>query len=149
LISDAVNPGSALALPDGAMSIGTRGGLTLYRPSEDQEDLSSWPANVISNVDVNGEWVDPTSAIALDHKDDSIAIRYSALNFVDAHAIQFRYRIKGVSNEWKETADHLVRIVSLKPGALYVRKCNRGSRAASTPRLRRRSTSTLPSRGGR
>ena len=113
LIWDEVNDAAAVPGGDGAMWIGTRMGLSLCRPSAALEVLAK---NVISSVDSNSGWVDPALPIELNGMSNSITIRFSALQFTDAAAIKYRYRMPGFSDEWIETGGHQMTLSYLRPG---------------------------------
>jgi signal transduction histidine kinase/ligand-binding sensor domain-containing protein/ActR/RegA family two-component response regulator len=117
LIWDEVNEGAAFATADGGMWIGTRRGLTrVSKLAGESPGISLAGQTFISGIDSAGKWLDPTSAIALNRRLDSITIRYSALNIAGARAMKYRYRVIGGSEDWVETGGHQVTLSSLSPG---------------------------------
>lgn len=103
---------------DGNLMFGGLGGLIRFNPLE----LAANPALEspvftelqLLNLPQKLAWQDPTSplidaapfasSLTLSHKKNMWALEFSALNFGDAYASQYQYRLLGSSPDWVDTA---------------------------------------------
>jgi diguanylate cyclase (GGDEF)-like protein len=100
--------------PDGAIWIGTGGGLSRFKPRTFQK--SDAPAAVVFTAlrvgrdDVSG-MDDPAFAA----RNNSMSVRFAVLDAPRQNQIFFRYRLNG-SAPWAETAQHELQFAGLAPG---------------------------------
>lgn len=73
--------------------------------------------------------------LVLDTSDRNITIRYSALEFIKANAIEFRYQLKGFDQEWQQVGQRREAIyTNLPPGSYqFVVQVRYASQAWSAP----------------
>jgi signal transduction histidine kinase/CheY-like chemotaxis protein len=86
--------------PDGSAWFGTARGLARFQPPTSAAPPAPPPVSIVSHQ--LGE---------SPHR-----IRYAALSFSSPSAIRFRYRIRGLTQEWTETSQREVELQSLPPG---------------------------------
>ena len=101
--------------PDGAVWIGTSGGLSHFRP-QPRYALQGPPKVVFTRL-FNGktdvsEQSEATSGVS----GNSLIARYSALNVDRANGAFFRYRLVGASPAWTETTQRELQFAQLAPG---------------------------------
>lgn len=120
--------------PDGAIWIGTSGGLSRFKPLPRQG--SGAPLKVVfarltvGQNDVSG-LVNPGFGI----RSSPLVARYSALNAARQNEVVFRYRLGGASQGWTETDQRELQFANLAPGAYRLEvqaKENDGSWSGST-----------------
>jgi len=59
---------------------------------------------------------DPLPGLEFPAKDHSIVLGFAGLSFVNERAVRFRYRLKGLEEDWVETSQREVRFASPPPG---------------------------------
>ena len=120
--------------PDGAIWIGTSGGLSRFKPLPRQE--TGAPLKVVfarltvGQNDVSG-LVNPGFGI----RSSPLVARYSALNAARQNEVVFRYRLGGASQGWTETDQRELQFANLAPGAYRLEvqaRENDGSWSGST-----------------
>jgi diguanylate cyclase (GGDEF)-like protein len=95
--------------------IGTSRGLAHFTPST--SGRSSAPLRtLISAVQVNGQTLDPTSALTWRYPVTSVQIRMTALTFLNESRTRFLYRRRGIDKTWLTTDSHVIMYSDLKPG---------------------------------
>lgn len=121
-------PNSALSLSDGSVAFGSSEGAVLFNPEfslrETPDSLMPYlfDFEILSLSEAKteeylGKSVQFLDRVVLGHNRNSIAISYSAIDFSDADAAGFRYRLKGL-NDITETSDGAgrARYFDLRPG---------------------------------
>lgn len=104
-----------LSDPDGSVWIGTSGGLSHFSPAP-EVSLAPPPMPFIASADFG-------SHSLLNGRNDvrwaanPLTISLGSLTFRDEKAIRFRYRLRGLEQEWVETSGHAVRYPRLSPRA--------------------------------
>jgi signal transduction histidine kinase/CheY-like chemotaxis protein/ligand-binding sensor domain-containing protein len=104
------NAHAYLAEPDGAVWIGTSGGLARYFPAPPRK--RELPETVITSLLRNDE---PASGTDFDAATHSVGLRFTMLSY-ERQAASFRYRI-GSGGPWVNTASHEVRLAQPAPGS--------------------------------
>jgi diguanylate cyclase (GGDEF)-like protein len=101
---------------DGAIWIGTSGGLSQFKPrprlSPEVPIEVVFTKLVMGRTDVSGK-SNPSFSV---HSNSLIA-RYSALNVSNENRILFRYRLEGSNTTWTETTQRELQFAELAPGA--------------------------------
>jgi diguanylate cyclase (GGDEF)-like protein len=102
--------------PDGAVWIGTSGGLSRFKPlshpAPDAPLEVVFTRLAIGQKDVSG-LRNPSFGI---HANSFVA-RYSALNAPRENGVDFRYRLGGATSSWTETTERELQFANLAPGA--------------------------------
>jgi len=102
--------------PDGAIWIGTSGGLSRFKPRP--RSFPDAPLEVVftrllaGQTDVSGLHNPSFSSRA-----NSLVARYSALNATRENGVVFRYRLAGANSNWTETSQRELQFANLAPGA--------------------------------
>jgi len=87
---------------DGSMWIGTSRGLSRYRPpSHLIPDVP--PPVVITSVKFGEKALKPSAGLSVRYIDRPMVVKFAGLSFLDEDAVHFRYRLRGVSDEWVDT----------------------------------------------
>jgi diguanylate cyclase (GGDEF)-like protein len=101
--------------PDGAIWIGTGGGLSRFKPRLHQESKTQgalvFTELRVGRQDVSG-MVNPSFAAG----DNSLSARFTVLNTRRQNQINFRYRLGGANGAWTETLQHQLQFAQLAPG---------------------------------
>ena len=104
------------AEPGGAVWIGTSNGLSRYDPAPAPRPAAP-PRVVIVRSSLGKQLFDPTRKTTVSNNDRALSVQYSALTFVRPSQTLFRYRIVGLSNDWRETRLRELDIPELNPGS--------------------------------
>jgi len=102
--------------PDGAIWIGTSGGLSRFTPRPDSSATIPLEA-VITRLSVGKNDVSGLRNPSFDSHASSLIAQFSALNASRQNSVVFRYRLGGVASNWTETAQHELQFANLAPGA--------------------------------
>lgn len=101
--------------PDGAVWIGTGGGLSRFKPRPvERSDASAtvvFTALRVGEQDVSG-LESPTFAA----RDNSLSVRFAVLNAAGEDQLDFRYRLGKDDAAWTETSRHELQFAGLAPG---------------------------------
>jgi diguanylate cyclase (GGDEF)-like protein len=109
------NPNGFAEAQDGAIWIGTGGGLAHFKPRPHQESVTH--ASVVFTAlrtgrqDISG-MENPSFAAY----DNSLSARFAALNARRQNDVVFRYRLGGANTAWTETSQHQLQFAQLAPG---------------------------------
>ncbi len=106
---------SLLADRDGIVWIGTSRGLSRYHPPARPRPKVAPPVVLIS-VRSGGRLFSPSPGLEFPAKDHSIVLSFAGLSFVNERAVRFRYRLKGLEEDWVETSQREVRYANPPPG---------------------------------
>ncbi len=102
--------------PDGAIWIGTSGGLSRFTARPDGSG-SIPPEVVITQLSVGKKDVSGLRNPSLDNHANSLIARFSALNASRQNSVVFRYRLGGAASSWTETTQRELQFANLAPGA--------------------------------
>ena len=102
--------------PDGAIWIGTGGGLSRFKPRPQQELLSQ-PAVVFTSLRVGNEDVSGMENPAFAARDNSLSARFAVLDVPWQDQVVFRYRLGGEGSVWTETSRRELQFAGLAPGS--------------------------------
>jgi len=129
LQEDEFNTNAYVKLPDGRLAFGGVNGINVFDPKLVlQEDYK--PPIYITEIAINNQAVTPfdstglleympeyTTQLTLRPGQDILSIRYAALDFRGAKHIQYRYQMKGLSDEWVEVGhQQSASFIQLNPG---------------------------------
>jgi len=109
------------AAADGGIWIGTERGLSRYQPSEtigvDPDSPRPKPLHVVfSEVRIGNRTLDPALGNFIEATPQAFEAKFSALQLARAAEVQYRYRIDGFEDHWRETVRPEVRLDYLPPG---------------------------------
>jgi diguanylate cyclase (GGDEF)-like protein len=103
------------AEPDGTVWIGTSGGLSRFKPRSRQAGAAPL-ALVFTQLVLGGKDVSGRSNPAVGVRDNSLVVRYTALNASRPNGVLFRYRLHGGNATWVETAQRELHFAELASG---------------------------------
>jgi diguanylate cyclase (GGDEF)-like protein len=115
LVWNDCNLNAFAAEPDGAVWIGTSGGLSLFRPRPRLLPAEALRV-VFTSLLMGGKDVSGEEKPSLSTHTNSLVARFSALNAVRDNAVLFRYRLEGANSAWTETAQRELQFAELAPG---------------------------------
>jgi signal transduction histidine kinase/streptogramin lyase/ActR/RegA family two-component response regulator len=101
--------------PDGAVWIGTSGGLAYYK-APGVASLPVAPPVLFTSVTLGSRMVVPGTQIIVTHRDNNLMAHFTALSYVDESAIEFRYRFTRSTTDWTHTMEPDVNSPELAPG---------------------------------
>ncbi len=122
--------GSSVALFDeeGTAWLGTDAGLVEFRPA-DFTISTTTPRLLLTELRVNDRVISPqpnsilqtsittTSALTLDHDENSIGLAFTCLDYARPDLLHFRYQLTGKDPRWRELKNsHRVSLDNLSPG---------------------------------
>ncbi len=107
---------SLYADADGSVWIGTSRGLSHYRPPSHLVPEVPPPV-VITSIQFGEKTVKPLAGLTAGYHDLPMLVKFAGLSFVDESAVHFRYRLRGVSDEWVETDQRQALYHNLPAGA--------------------------------
>jgi len=101
--------------PNGAVWIGTSGGLSRFKPLPHIGAVTPikvvFTKLIMGQRDVSGQ-TNPSSTI----RANSLVARYSALNAPGENGVLFRYRLVGTNSPWTDTTQRELQFAELSPG---------------------------------
>jgi diguanylate cyclase (GGDEF)-like protein len=95
--------------------IGTSRGLAHYTPTNASHSNASLHT-LISEVQVNGQTVDPAGKLSWRYPVTSVQLRMTALSFLNESRTRFLYRRRGMDKTWLSTDSHVIMYSDLQPG---------------------------------
>ncbi len=102
--------------PAGRIWLGTRRGAIRFDAELMQR--SAVPPNVaITSVVAGGVAVEAGADVEIRHSRNKLDFRFTGLSYLNERGNRFLYRLRGLTDEWTETADHEVTYASLAPGS--------------------------------
>lgn len=115
------NTACVLKQDDGTIIFGGVGGITKFNPT-DFKDNNYSPAPLIANISINSlPWrpalsIIHSKEIELSYKENFLTIYFAVTNFSISGKQQFRYRLRGVSDNWIESQTlNFANYTQLKP----------------------------------
>jgi signal transduction histidine kinase/DNA-binding response OmpR family regulator/streptogramin lyase len=114
LIWDDCDVNGFAAEPDGTVWIGTSGGLARYTRNASQR-AGPPAAAVFTRVTIGKKDVAPGVPVSVDYTSNSLVARYSALAFARGSAVLFRYRLRPLDADWRETSQPELQFPALPP----------------------------------
>jgi signal transduction histidine kinase/CheY-like chemotaxis protein/streptogramin lyase len=115
LIWDDCNTDAFTSGPDGSVWIGTSGGLSRFRESRAKPSPGT-PRTVLTSVRLGKQGFDPQYGAEVQHRDNTLTVRFAVLRFARPSAQRYLYRLTGLSDEWKETRLSEIQFPDLPPG---------------------------------
>jgi signal transduction histidine kinase len=102
------------AEPDGTVWIGTSGGLARFTPNPLVRQVRS-PSVVFTQLTLGKTGVEKDSHISTSYASNSLTARYSALIFAHESSVLFRYRLRPLFGDWRETSQRELQFPGLPP----------------------------------
>jgi signal transduction histidine kinase/DNA-binding response OmpR family regulator len=102
------------AEPDGAVWIGTSGGLARFTPSLVTRREPT-PAVVFTQLTLGKTGVEKDGHISTNYASNALTARYSALTFAHEGSVLFRYRLQPLFGDWRETSQQELQFPGLPP----------------------------------
>ena len=113
----------------GRLYFGSYSGLTIL-PAQEIQERASLPAVVLTDLQILDlpvatgahsplkQSISVAKSISLDHDQNTVSFEFAALTFSSRENLHYRYRLREVEREWREThgGQHLVRYSTLAPG---------------------------------
>ena len=115
LIWDACNGDAFLADPSGVW-IGTSGGLSYYRHSEESRTAVT-PNVVLTTASLGDTRIDFTESATVPHTDRALHVEFTVLTFAREGDIRFRHRLVGWDEDWAQAVQRQARYGGLTPGS--------------------------------
>jgi diguanylate cyclase (GGDEF)-like protein len=101
---------------DGAVWIGTGGGLSRFKPLP--RGAAETPIEVVfTRLAIGQKDVSELRNPSFSVHDNSLIARYSALNALRDNEVVFRYQLEGATSSWTETAHRELQFANLAPGS--------------------------------
>jgi signal transduction histidine kinase/DNA-binding response OmpR family regulator len=102
------------AEPDGTVWIGTSGGLARFTPRPRARQVRS-PVVIFTQLTLGKTNVEKDKHVSTSYTSNSLTARYSALTFARESSVLFRYRLKPLFGDWRETAQQELQFPGLPP----------------------------------
>jgi signal transduction histidine kinase/ligand-binding sensor domain-containing protein/CheY-like chemotaxis protein len=115
LVWDDCAANAFFAEPDGAVWIGTLGGLSRFQANYRKAPPYP-PLPVITSVKFGEHLADPAVHSEVPFRDHDFLVSFAGLTFLTEKNVRFRYRLAGLDDGWIETALREVRYSSLPAG---------------------------------
>lgn len=115
LIWDDCNTDAFAAAADGAVWIGTSGGLSRFQEAA-RKPIPETPRTVLTSVRLGRSGFNPSTHAQVGHLDNTLTVRFAVLRFARPSAQRYLYRLVGLSEEWKETRLSEIQFPDLPPG---------------------------------
>jgi ligand-binding sensor domain-containing protein len=74
------------------------------------------PPVFITSVRTSGKELEWPKKLQLPYRENGLQIRFIGISYQAAHLVEYRYRIRGLDDEWRYTTNNLIEIPSLPPG---------------------------------
>jgi diguanylate cyclase (GGDEF)-like protein len=100
---------------DGSMWIGTSSGASHILQTHELFERKEL-ALLIESVSYGGRQVEISAKQPIAWGDGALEIKLAALSFRNHEALRFRYRLKGLENDWSDTDASILRYPALAPG---------------------------------
>jgi signal transduction histidine kinase/CheY-like chemotaxis protein/streptogramin lyase len=116
LAGDDCNTDAFAAEPDGTVWIGTGGGLTRFRETVVRGETGP-PRVLLTSVKLGDRPADPNTRVEVEARRNTLSVSYTVLAFSHPSSQRFRYRVVGLSDEWKETTQKDLVLAEIPPGS--------------------------------
>ncbi len=118
---------------DGALWIGTSGGLSRFKPRPHPSPES--PPNVVfTGIQMGPNDISGMRNPSFDLNSGALIVRFSALNAPRQNGVVFRYRLEGANPAWTRTTERALQFAELPPGAYRLQIEAQDSEGAWNPR---------------
>jgi diguanylate cyclase (GGDEF)-like protein len=104
---------------DGAVWIGTSGGLAHFTPASSTREAQP-PAVVFTKLTVGKTNIEKSSPISVGYTSNSLMAGYSALTFVREGSRLYRYRLQPLFSDWRETSLSELQFPGLPPNDYHL-----------------------------
>ncbi len=143
LIWDDCDGNSFWADDDGSVWIGTSRGLSHYRLAEEARAPAAPPA-VITQVRLGSHMLSDYEGAMVPWRQRSLVVRYAALSYLNEDEIVFRYRLRGLWQNWRQTRGRTFIYPNLPEGSYTFEVEARGAVGGWSPEPARVSFRILP-----
>ena len=106
--------GAFAAESGGTVWIGTSGGLGRLQPSRMERAMRP-TSTVFTKLTLGNHVVEAGRFVSTDHRLNSLTAQYAALTFAHESSMLFRYRLKPLFADWRETPLHELQFPGLPP----------------------------------
>ncbi|MCG3155265.1 MAG: hypothetical protein DKINENOH_01867 [bacterium] len=90
--------------------------LVVYQ-NRDRHATSAPPLIYLTNLRVNGKNQTPAPELEFSHDQNLCTIEFNGISFKDEAAVRYRYRLRGLHENWQDPTDQrVVTFASLRPG---------------------------------
>jgi signal transduction histidine kinase/CheY-like chemotaxis protein/ligand-binding sensor domain-containing protein len=114
------SPG-AVRLVDGTVWFATTAGVVRIDPARLQRNLLPPPV-VVEAVTIDGRAMPANQPITVPPGSSELEIRYTAMSFVNAGAVRFKYKLEGFDKEWQDVGPRRAAYYTNLPPAHYAFK---------------------------
>ena len=115
LISDDLDTAAVYEERDGSMWFGTVGGWSHLLHPEELFQVSA-PRVSVREIRLNGSRLHPGSNGRFDVREPALSADFFSTDYKRPRAVVFRYRLRGLDDNWQSTASGSLRLSSLPPG---------------------------------
>ncbi len=115
LISDDLDTAAVFEERDGSMWFGTVGGWSHLLHPEELFQVSA-PRMSVREIRLNGTRLQPGANGRFDIREPALAPDLSATHYKRPRAVVFRYKLRGLDDNWQSSASGSLRFTSLPPG---------------------------------
>ncbi len=134
LIWDDLDAEAFYADEDGSLYFGTSGGLARYSAAMQESQLVTKPKVVITSAQLGNKEYSPSSAAAVQYKQNTLEVQFAALTYRDIDRVTCSYQLRGLETESNETTQREVRYPALPAGDYtFEVSCRSGLGVASAP----------------
>lgn len=112
LISDHINQ---LFVGNCCIYVATNAGLTLFRKENRKRDLLP-PLVRLTGISANNHLLSADSIYLLEYDRNRLEFSYTGICFRSGDQLSYRYRLRGLEEEWRSTGNRQVSYPSLPPG---------------------------------
>lgn len=104
---------------NGDIWIGGRRQILKYQGTE--ENFRITPQTSLDQVEVSGETIEFAAQHSFPYNQNTFVFRFKGLWYTDPEAVQYRYQLSGLDEDWIYTRDQEVNYVNLRPGKYTLR----------------------------
>lgn len=115
LVSNEMNSGAALRDRGGHLWFGSSHGAIRIDPHERERNLPP-PPTYITRLRVFEKDVPLRSNVQLSHKQNLLEFEFLAIHLRAPHAVEYRYMLEGIDDEWRTTTQRTIPYASVQPG---------------------------------
>ena len=101
---------------DGSVWIGTSRGLSHYRPTKDPRAPVAPPV-VITQCRLGSRVLSHYEGAVVPWRQRSLQVRYAALSYLNEDEVVFRYRLRGLTENWRQTRERSFTYPNLPQGS--------------------------------
>jgi signal transduction histidine kinase/ligand-binding sensor domain-containing protein len=128
---------------NGSVWVGTSRGLSRFHvPAGGTPKVP--PPVVVMSAQFGEHTLTPSPGLKIPYHDHSLVVGFAGLSFLNETSVRFRYRLKGLDEDWVETSQREVRFASLPAGAYTFEVLARSPKGVWSPKPAAFSFRVLP-----